>query len=234
MELIARNLTIGYDSSAAVATIAEADLRTGSFIALVGRNGSGKSTLLRTMSGLIPPLDGRLELHGDPLSTYPPTALAQLISVVLTEAPDLRHTTVRELVVLGRLPYTTLFGKMGRNDYASADDAIREVGIEHLRDRQFSQLSDGERQKVMIARALAQSTPYLLLDEPSAFLDYPSRCELMQLLSRLAHKKEKAILLSTHDIDQALEYVDSLWVIRDRQLHILDPHTTSIDDIFTI
>ena len=125
---------------------------------------------------------------------------------------------MRELVSYGRLPYTGMFGRLSPADLAAADAAIQLTGIEPLANRYLHTLSDGERQKALIARALAQATPYLLLDEPSAFLDYPSRRQLMQLLVRLAHEEGKAILLSTHDVELAAQYADRLWIIRDQRL----------------
>lgn len=208
--MILQALSIGYNSSAPIVKAIEAELSCGQFICLLGRNGSGKSTLLRTLAGLQEPLEGKITTLQTPQT---PT-----ISLVTPHCPDLQHTTVRELVSYGRLPYTGLFCHLSPADLAAADDAIRLTGIETLANRYLHTLSDGERQKALIARALAQATPYLLLDEPSAFLDYPSRRQLMQLLVRLAHEEGKAILLSTHDVELAAQYADRLWIIRDQRL----------------
>lgn len=195
-----QSLSIGYNSSAPILSGIDAELIVGQFVALIGRNGAGKSTLLRTLAGLQPPLTGRI--------TGATTA------IVLTHTPTLRLTTARQMVAYGRLPYTGFFGRLHDQDYQAADNALATLGITHLAARLFSELSDGEKQKVMIARALAQDTPTLLLDEPAAFLDYPSRLQLMQQLQSLAHDQQKSILLSTHDVELACQYADQLWLIR--------------------
>lgn len=217
--MILKNLTIGYNSSAPIVTDIDAELSVGRFTALIGRNGTGKSTLLQTLARLLPPLSGTIE--------------GATPAIVLTKVPDLQHTTVRQLVAYGRLPFTGLLGRLHDTDWREADAAIRCLHIEDLANRLFSALSDGERQKVMIARALAQGTDTLVLDEPSAFLDFPSRLQLMQTLRRLAHEQGKCILLSTHDIELAQQYADELWVIRDRRLLTgVDPRTVNIADMF--
>lgn len=214
-----QNISIGYPSSAPIVSAIEAELCCGQFICLLGRNGSGKSTLLRTLAGLQPPLSGSLLSSHPQLSSTP----SQLVStpstaLVTPHCPELQHTTVRELVAYGRLPYSGLLGRLHAADYEAADQALQRVGIESLAHRLINTLSDGERQKALIARALTQDTPCLLLDEPSAFLDYPSRRQLMQLLLALAHDANKAILLSSHDVELAREYADQLWIIRDHRL----------------
>ncbi len=189
------------------------ELRPGTFVCLLGRNGTGKSTLLKTLAGLIPPLAGSIRIDNRRLEDFTPAELAKKVGLVLTKVPELSNTTLRELVAYGRLPYASWLGKLSDEDYAQADLAIQKLGIEALANRHISELSDGERQKCMIARALAQGTDYLLLDEPSAFLDYESKQELMSLLVKLAHDEHKAILLSTHDHELAHTYADVLWKI---------------------
>ena len=193
-------------------------LMSGTFVCLTGRNGTGKSTLLKTLAGLIPPLSGQIRIGDTDIQTLTSRALAQQIGLVLTQTPDLPNTTLRELVAYGRLPYASWLGKLNENDYAVADRAIEQLGISPLAHRKINHLSDGERQKAMIARALAQGTKYLLLDEPSAFLDHESRLELMSLLVRLAHQEHKSILLSTHDLELAHQYADALWQIKEGAL----------------
>lgn len=200
-----KQLSIGYKHSAPVASAIDAELCVGEFCCLVGRNGSGKSTLLRTISDLQPALSGEM-------------LRSVSFSIVLTQMPDLQNTTVRQMVAYGRLAHTDWLGRLKEEDYQAADDAIREVGIERLSSRLFCAISDGEKQKTMIARAIAQKAPLMLLDEPSAFLDYPSRRELMQLLQHLAHDKQQTILLSTHDVELAASHADSLWILSDHQL----------------
>lgn len=234
--MILKELSIGYKSSAPIVTAIEAELACGQFICLLGRNGSGKSTLLRTLAGLQKPLSGSISLS-DPSSTlhithstfhsthssFHSTHSSFHTTLVTPHCPDLQHTTVSELVAYGRLPHTGLFGKLSAIDYQAADEAIKKVGIKALSGRLIQTLSDGERQKALLARALAQGSPTLLLDEPSAFLDYPSRRQLMQLLVALAHNEGKAILLSTHDVELATQYADELWVIENHALDIKEP-----------
>ena len=200
MTLSLKNVTIGY-SAPLVSTI-DAELVSGDFVCLVGRNGTGKSTLLKTIAGLIPPLTGEVSATKE-------------VAIVLTQVPDLPNTTVFELVSYGRIPYLNLFAKLREEDKKAVTEAIETVGIKELTNRKISQLSDGEKQKAMIARALAQGSEILLLDEPSAFLDYPSKHELMSLLKNLAHEKNKAILLSTHDLDLVNKYADKVWEVKD-------------------
>lgn len=208
--LALKQLSIGYKHSAPVASAIDAELSVGEFCCLLGRNGTGKSTLLKTIAGLQPPLSGQI-------------IRPEHIGLVLTQVPNLQNTTTRQMVAFGRLGTTDWLGRLRNEDYEAADLAIRMVGIEDLADRLFGTLSDGERQKTMIARAIAQASPLLLLDEPSAFLDYPSRRELMRLLGQLAHEQNKAILLSTHDVELALESADSIWLMKEKALHRIAP-----------
>lgn len=213
------SLSVGYHPSMPILCPIDATLPEGRLVALVGRNGAGKSTLLRTLARLLPPLSG---------SISGPTP-----AIVLTTVPDLRNTTVRQMVAYGRLSHTGFFGKLSSDNYSAADRAISTLSIEPLADRLFCQLSDGEKQKVMIARALAQDTSTLLLDEPSAFLDYPSRMLLLQQLSELAHQHHKAILVSTHDIELAQRYADTFWIIRDHKLCVADdPRQLDLQNVF--
>ena len=199
------NLNIGYNDSAPVVMSIDAELSDGCFCCLLGRNGTGKSTLLRTIAGLQLPLNGTIERPDS-------------IGIVLTGIPNLLNTKVREMVAYGRLAHTGIWGRLHDEDYVMADEAIRLVGIQDIADRLLSTLSDGEKQKTMIARAIAQQSPLLLLDEPSAFLDYPSRRELMHLLQDLAHNHRKTILLSTHDVELAAASADILWIINDKTM----------------
>ncbi len=218
MGLVLRNISIGY--SAPVVSSIDAELHSGDFICLVGRNGSGKSTLLKTLAGLIKPVDGALSPIYD-----------NEVGIVLTQVPDLRNTTVFELVSYGRIPHQNILASLRKNDIEAIDAAIETVGIKALRNRQVSELSDGEKQKAMIARALAQGTKILLLDEPSAFLDYPSKRELMLLLKELAHNEGKAILLSTHDVELAKSFADTIWHLKDGLLTVSAPSAFIIDSI---
>lgn len=194
-------------------------LSPGSLTCLMGPNGAGKSTLLRTLAGFQRPLSGTVKIMGKDLSAYRPRELARAMSVVLTEKPLLENMDVETLVGLGRTPYTDIWGRLSSDDNEAVDRAVRLTGIDSLRDRPVQSLSDGERQKVMIAKAFAQETPIIFLDEPTAFLDYPSKVEIMFLLYSLAHSLGKTIFMSTHDLDIALQVADSIWLI-DRELGV--------------
>ena len=212
-----KELTIGYKAKRTgfreVAAGINAELYGGRLTSLIGSNGIGKSTLLRTLSAFQPPLAGDVLVQGKSLRRYTNKELSRLIGVVLTERPALQNMSVRELIGLGRSPYTGFWGKLTAADEDIVTEAINDVGIENLQHRMIQTLSDGERQKVMIAKALAQQTPVIFLDEPTAFLDYPSKVEVMQLLHRLTRQSGKTIFLSTHDIELALQLSDILWLM---------------------
>lgn len=185
----------------------------GELTCLLGRNGTGKSTLLYTIAGLLPALQGTVVVEDKAIDKLSSQERARLMSVVLTQRPENFNVTVSELVALGRSPYTGFWGSLRAEDQRAVAEALDVVGITALARRRFNRLSDGERQKVMISRALAQQTPVILLDEPTAFLDHPAKVETFQLLSRMAHSLQKTILLSTHDVEIALEVAGSLWVL---------------------
>ena len=205
-------LSIGYDTKTVVSDI-NVTLNEGDIIALVGPNGAGKSTLFKTFSTHIKPVSGKIELFGKDLALYSPKEHAKLLGIVLTERPDDMFLKVFDVVAAGRYPYTGMFGKLTENDENEIKASLELVGINHLIDRVFNTLSDGEKQKVMIAKAIAQNTPIIMLDEPTAFLDYPSKIELFSLLKKLAKEQKKAILFSSHDLELLLRYTDNLWII---------------------
>ena len=212
------NLTIGYVSKKNRKTVAKginASLDSSRMTCLIGPNGVGKSTLLRTLSAFQPPLDGKVFIHGKDLATLKEKKLARMVGVVLTAKPDVQNMTVEEMVGLGRSPYTGFWGTLSDEDKAVVDEAIDMVGIRPLAMRMIQTLSDGERQKVMIAKALAQQTPVIFLDEPTAFLDYPSKVEMMQLLHRLSRTADKTIFLSTHDLELVLQIADTVWLMNE-------------------
>ena len=165
---------------------------------------------MKTLTGFLPKLEGSLLLDGKDISEFSQRALARQISIVLTQKPEVQNLTVEEIVGLGRSPYTGFFGKLHANDQQIVDESITAVGIEKLKNRMIQTLSDGERQKVMIAKALAQQTPVIFLDEPTAFLDFSSKVETFQLLQRMAHEMGKLVLLSTHDLELAVRFSDTL------------------------
>jgi iron complex transport system ATP-binding protein len=209
-------LSIGYTGKHGVKMVSEGisdTLRNGELTCLLGENGAGKSTLLRTLSGFLPPLSGEIFIMGKPLKSYKEKELATVIGVVLTEKNNLQNMTVEELVGMGRSPYTGFWGRLSAEDRQKVMSSLDMVGIPSLRDRLVQTLSDGERQKVMIAKALAQETPIIFLDEPTAFLDYPSKVEILHLLRRLSREMQKTIFLSTHDLELALQIADQLWLM---------------------
>lgn len=212
------NLAIGYKNKVVKSGLA-AEIRSGQLTALIGTNGVGKSTLLRTIAALQPSKAGRVTFKADAghainLDTLTPGELARTVSVVLTERPDARLLTVRQVVAMGRLPYTGFFGQLTTADETVVDKALQVTELAHFANRQFDALSDGERQKVMIAKALAQQTPVIILDEPTAYLDYPSKVRTMVMLRRLANQLDKIVLLSTHDLELAFKHADRLLSLR--------------------
>ena len=188
-------------------------LHSGELTCLLGANGAGKSTLLRTLSASQPSLSGELRMLDKPVSEYTEKERSRTIGVVLTDKTFTGGLSVYELVALGRQPHTGFFGRLQKEDKRIIEEAMEQVGIAHKAKNYTAELSDGERQKVMIAKALVQECPLILLDEPTAFLDVVSRIEIMHLLHRLAVEQNKAILLSTHDIEQALVLSDKLWLL---------------------
>lgn len=210
MQITLSHLSVGYKVGHAVVSDINLTLQSGKLASLIGANGVGKSTLLKTLTGFLPKLEGSLLLDGKDISEFSQRALARQISIVLTQKPDVQNLTVEEIVGLGRSPYTGFFGKLHANDQQIVDESIIAVGIEKLKNRMIQTLSDGERQKVMIAKALAQQTPIIFLDEPTAFLDFSSKVETFQLLQRMAHEMGKLVLLSTHDLELAVRFSDTL------------------------
>lgn len=215
--LTTHNLTIGYKTSRktvrCVASDISVSLQAGELVCLLGPNGAGKSTLLRSLAGMQPPIAGEVRLLGENIYKLAPQELAKRLSLVLTEKVDVGMLSAYTLVSLGRYPYTDWWGNLTPQDEAIVNWAIKSVGAVHLAQRHVSELSDGERQKIMIARALAQSPIVMLLDEPTAFLDLPRRVEIMQLLRQLAQETNQAILLSTHDLNLALRLADKVWLL---------------------
>lgn len=209
--LTTSSLTIGYPHQP-LASALTLELRPGEMVCLIGPNGVGKSTLLRTLAGMQPPLVGEVLLDGQNLHRLPPLELAKRLAIVLTTRVEAGNLSAWTLVSLGRHPYTDWLGRLAARDEAVIRHAMELTGCLSLAARPIHELSDGERQKVMIARALAQGPRVLLLDEPTAFLDLPRRVEMFQLLRRLSRETGVAILLSTHDLDLALRLADRMWL----------------------
>ncbi len=239
--LATHNLTVGYTSGKRRVPLLSGlnlTLEPGQVVALLGQNGAGKSTLLRALTCYSPPLAGVLEIAGRDAATLSRKQLSRLVGLVTTEHVQAGALTVRELVALGRQPHTGFLGRQSAADRQVVERAMQLVGIASHSGSYVAGLSDGERQKAMIARALAQETPLIVLDEPSAFLDAASRIEMMQLLAQLARDERKAILLSTHDISRSLMLTSHLWLItRDRQL-LAGPtaqmvHSAAMNQVFS-
>lgn len=223
-----KNLTTGYGEHIVARSI-NSIIPEGNLISLLGPNGVGKSTLLRTLCAFQPAISGDIIINGTSLQELTQAQLSRIISVVLTERLDVRAMTVHNLVSLGRSPYTGFWGRLDEEDERQVRQAIDQVGISELYEREIGTLSDGELQKAMIAKALAQQTPIILLDEPTAFLDFPSKVEMMRMLHRLAHEMNKTIFLSTHDVEMALQLSDQLWLMTAEGVHSGTPDELTAD-----
>lgn len=214
-------LSIGYTSrrrSKIVASGIYATLAKGELVALLGRNGAGKSTLLRTLAAYNRPLEGSVRYNGEDIVSLTIEELAKKMAVVLTGAASVANMSVRELVSLGRAPYTGFLGVLNAEDEQAVERAMEIMGVAELAERDIYTLSDGERQKCMIAKALAQQTPVIILDEPTAYLDYPSKVRLMQMLKKVAATEGKAVIVSTHDLDITLRIADKIWLMNSGRL----------------
>ena len=197
---------------------ASAHFECGRMTALLGRNGTGKSTLLRAIASLGEVQGGAIEIGGKKLHDLSNADLARMIAFVNTERVSVEAMTAYDLVAVGRSPYTDWSGRLRSSDHEAIERSIRIAGVEHLADRYVDTLSDGECQRVMIAKALAQDTPAILLDEPTSYLDMPNRYELCTLLGRLAHDEGKCVLFSTHELDIALTLSDNIALVDTPQL----------------
>ncbi len=212
-----KSLTIGYSETGMARKPILSDLnlacRKGEIIGLIGKNGSGKSTLLKTIAGLLKSLDGNIFINNQDIKSLSRRELARQVSFVSTEVPVISNLSVSELISLGRFPYTDWTGKLSKEDRKIVIHSIEQVDVGHISDKPISEISDGERQRAMIARALAQDTNIMILDEPTAFLDLPNRFEILRLLNHLAAAREKTILFSTHDLSIAFHETDRIWLL---------------------
>ena len=215
-----KELTLGYGQRTLLEMV-NARMTSGQLIALLGRNGAGKSTLLRAMMGLEKPQSGEINLQGKDIASLKPEKLALSISFVTTDKVRIANLRCKDVVSMGRAPYTNWIGQLRPEDEMRVDTAIQLVGMSAYAEKTMDKMSDGECQRIMIARALAQDTPVILLDEPTAFLDLPNRYELATLLRRLTRDEGKCILFSTHDLDVALSLCDSVALIDTPSLHHL-------------
>ncbi len=226
MEAVVRtvNLAVGYHSHAVLSGL-NLTIPKGSLTVLIGSNGSGKSTLLRTLVGLQPPVEGTVEIDGLSPSSMSRRELARHVSTVFTDRSGGGGLTVSEVVATGRYPYTGAFGRLCEADCTIISDMLKQVGMSDKADRYLGSLSDGERQKTMIAAALAQESEIIILDEPTAFLDVVGRHEILCLLKRLT-SSGRSILLSTHDVGPTLAVADNAWVV-DTEKHTVIAGTVS-------
>ena len=211
------DLSIAYGSRSLLRGVT-ASFPQGKLTALIGRNGTGKSTLLRALAGLNRNYEGEILVDGEPLRNLPPARLARRLAFVNTERVRIPNLRCRDVVAMGRAPYTDWLGRSSETDNMIIDSALKAIGMEDYADRTMDRMSDGECQRVMIARALAQDTPDILLDEPTSFLGLPNRYQLVELLHRLAHEHNKCIIFSTHELDIAIRRADMIALIADSSL----------------
>lgn len=209
------------------------DFEAGKLIALVGKNGIGKSTFLKTITNIIRPLEGTIFVRSKPLQSYDALDLAKEMSLVLTDALPPSNLTVYELVALGRQPYTNWLGQLSENDKIKIKDAIELTEIEDLLEKNHTQISDGQLQKVLIARALAQDTAIIILDEPTTHLDLVHKVAILKLLQKLAQTTNKTILYSTHDLDLAIQLTDQMLVFTENEISLSTPCELIENGVFT-
>lgn len=210
------DLSVGYGSGRSKVVLlrnVNVKLHRGGVTCMFGANGSGKSTLLRTIAGEQLPLSGRIKIEGEDMTKLSIRRRAQMISVVYTDHSCPDRLKVNEVVAIGRQPHTGMLGRLSAEDHRIVSQSLEAVGLETMSGKYMTEISDGERQKVMIARALAQQTPVMLLDEPTSYLDVASRIEVMEMLGRLAKEYNRAVLLTTHDVAEALSVAEMAWLI---------------------
>ena len=221
-----KNLSIGYASKKAktiVASNINITLKQGTLVGLIGANGIGKSTLLKTLTHVQNPIDGKVLIHDLSISKYTPLDLAKVLSLVLTGSIASKNLSVQELVALGRQPYTNWVGNLSDQDIHMVNAALEQTNITDLRHKKCFELSDGQLQKVMIARALAQDTDLIILDEPTTHLDMYHKAYILKLLQKLAKETNKTILFSSHEIDLAIQLCDNLIVMTEHEVVSNEP-----------
>lgn len=233
--LTASNLSIGYVTKKETIVITSnlnLNLQAGKLISLVGANGIGKSTLLRTLCGIQKPISGTIFLNKKDIQSFEPLDLAQNLSLVLTEKLPPSNLTVYELIALGRQPYTNWLGKLSKNDLDKVNQAMQLTQTEYLADKKHFEISDGQLQKILIARALAQDTPLIILDEPTTHLDLLHKVSIFKLLKKLSQETNKCILFSTHDIDLAIQLSDEMVVMTENDVTQNEPCNLISEGIF--
>lgn len=218
--LTTHSLSIGYTKQKPLISDLNLTLRSGALTILTGENGTGKSTLLKTITKIIKPLDGKIFVNGTDLSQISAAQMAEKAAVVLTDRLSSENFTAEEVISFGRSPYTGFFGRLTQKDYSIIKGVAEDLKIEQLLNLNFYELSDGQKQKVLIAKALAQQTEIIILDEPTAFLDFKAKDEIFALLKKIAAEKDIAVLASTHDIYQAAKYGNEFWIMDNYSLRV--------------
>lgn len=208
-----QNLSIGYATHSPIIENINFDIQQGKLVTILGRNGTGKTTLLKTITGFLKPINGNVLIENEDIAKLKTTALALKMSIVNTERIRMNYFSVYDFLALGRFPYTNIIGQLKEGDKQIINDVIDWLGIKHLYKKHLNQLSDGELQKILIARALVQDTPMILLDEPTTHLDLVNRFQIFKLLQRLCHQLKKTIILSTHEVELALDLADKIILI---------------------
>ena len=230
------NLKIGYSSKKNNDNVLFENINLsgceGELIALVGKNGVGKSTLLRNIAGLQNPLKGEIKYYDKPLNDFYRPDFAKMLSFVSTEIINVNNLKVFDLVSLGRFPHTNWFGKLKSDDISKSVRALQMVGMDDFSQKNINEISDGERQRVMIARTLAQDTKFIILDEPTAFLDLPNKYETVHLLNRLSKQENKTIIFSTHDLNIAIQEADKIWLMMDNEIFEGAPEDLILNETF--
>jgi len=209
-----KNLSVGFNNKTILSNL-NGEIEEGKLIALMGINGVGKSCFLKTMTTINPPISGEFKIDGKDISDFSNLEMAKIMAVVLTDKIQADFLKVEELIRLGRSPHTNFWGGLSENDNQTLDDVVKLLKIESIYDRYFSDLSDGQKQKVLLARALVQGPRYLFLDEPTTYLDIPSKIELMKILKIISHEKKMGVFFSTHDLNLIEDTVDEIWLIDD-------------------
>ncbi|CAI8168392.1 MAG: putative siderophore transport system ATP-binding protein YusV [Polaribacter sp. SA4-10] len=233
--LVIDNLTVGYQEKNKIKIIANnisLNIKRGSFVAIIGKNGIGKSTLLKTISKVLKQLNGSITINGKNINEYSYRELAKTISLVLTERLPESQLTVLELIALGRQPHTNWIDTLSKIDIEKIEWAIKETNLEKLRDNRIDELSDGQLQRVLIARALAQDTEIIILDEPTAHLDMHQTIKIFELLKKLTHKTEKTIIISSHEINLAIKTCDQLTILSKNKIYSGTISTLMVENAF--
>lgn len=218
-----QDVTIANSPASPLVSHQSLTIAPGTLTALIGRNGCGKSTLLRAMAGTQKPAEGLITINGLNTSRASARKLADTIAVITTESVRVRDLTCRELVAYGRAPHTGLLGRLSANDNEIIDRALQATGMSAFASRRVAHISDGESRRILLARALAQQTPVILLDEPTSFLDVPGRYEISALLGKLAHDEDKTIVYSTHELEPAFQHADNILLMRPEGFIMLPP-----------